>query len=508
MTNKELFIQQVDKHWEKVKNNEDTIFENVEMQIDASQRFEELKEKDHDFYIELLHESSLYNKKRMIESYFWDRIVGEMYEDTLIVMKDAGLLEEATQSFEKSYKIEQTARLILEKGVFANYDKDKKKDSIDYIIEAAFYPEIFAEKHQYEIISYDPTLPIEELMEASLSGALSSIGNSITPVIRGAARWAESLKLLAIYFLVSPATFLGSTVAGQGVQSVDPGLPGSIGTSSKNRKFLEFLDQLSPVNWIFSFMTKDQKKVFEYIRRANNLDDEFVKETLDEVGAKPEEIVAKCWQRNKLQPSGMNREDATVWEKVRNILSGKGIANVLRNPRYLNTNELIVALNNDAGNPTWQKHFYDFRVCVYDKLFEIILGYAKAIYSMDNESYEVIKAANDAHKTKNYKKFFDLRPKDDSDKAMFMIMRTLVSIDNIARVLKDKKGTVTADKYIDQFINYLEQNIKSTYKELDELANLRKYNQDRYDEEDPDEDEKIKKIREGRFNEKKSIFED
>jgi len=97
---------------------------------------------------------------------------------------------------------------------------------------------------------------------------------------------------------------------------------------------------------------------------------------------------------------------------------------------------------------------------------------------MDDSSYEVIKSANDAHRTKNFKAFFDLKPKQDNDKAMFMIMKALVAIDSIARTLEDKTGMLAADKYIDRFSTYLKQNIKQTYDELNKMAEQRKYNLD------------------------------
>ena len=62
MTNKELFIQQVDKHWKELRHNEDTIFENIELQIDTDEKFQELKENNSEFYMELLHENSTYEK--------------------------------------------------------------------------------------------------------------------------------------------------------------------------------------------------------------------------------------------------------------------------------------------------------------------------------------------------------------------------------------------------------------------------------------------------------------
>ena len=85
-------------------------------------------------------------------------------------------------------------------------------------------------------------------------------------------------------------------------------------------------------------------------------------------------------------------------------------------------------------------------------------------------------------------------------------MKALVAIDSIATTLEKRKGELVADKYIDKFSDFLRQNIKQTYQQLDEMANQKKYNADRYEEEDPDDETKAKKIAEERFNAKKSIF--
>ena len=204
--------------------------------------------------------------------------------------------------------------------------------------------------------------------------------------------------------------------------------------------------------------------------------------------------------------SSNSQEHSTFWNKVGHLFNGKGLANFLRNPLYNNESQILLLLKMDSANPTYQKMFYEFRVCVYEKLFEIILGYAKAIYSMDDASYEIIKHANDAHKNKNFKAFFDLRPKQANEEAMFAVMKALVAIDDIATTLEKRKGDLVADRYIDKFTALLRQNIKQTYQQLDEMASQKKFNADRYEEEDPDDETKAKKIAEERFNSKKSIF--
>ncbi len=495
MTTKDLFIQEVDKHWNTLKCNEDTIFENIEIQLNAEDKFLDMKEINNSAYMKLISENSLYEKKKQIQIYFWDNIVGELYENTLRIMDKANLLEEANKSFEHSYKIEETARLILENGIFASYPDQKKKELVSYFIESSFYPATHNDKN--EVYTY-----VEEGFMQSASNAGSSFGRGITNV----ARSFRSMSILLSMLLVSPATVIMSNVGKAALDKTPFG--GTKGTSPGARKFYGLIDKLMPTNWIFTFLTKDQHNLFTYLKQANNLENPYVQDILKTAGADSGKIVDKCWSQNKIQILAKSRDDATFWEKVFHAFNGRGLANLIRDPLYNNENQLLVTLSKDAGDPIYQKRFFDFRICVYDKLFEIIIGYAKAIYSMDNESYEVIQAANEAHQSKNYKAFFDLRPKDDSDAAMFAIMKALVGLDDIARTLEKGKGDLAADKYIDRFSAYLTQNIKLTYKELEEMANLRKFNSDRYEEIDPDDDTKREAIQKEKFNAKKSIFED
>ncbi len=496
MTNKELFIQEIDKHWVTLKNNEDTIFEDIEIQMDAELKYFQLQENSNDTYMEYISEDSVYEKKRQISEYFWDKIVGDLYESTLEIMDKAGLLEEANASFQNSYKIEETARLILENGIFARFPNKKKKELTDNLVEATFYPMSYQDKKG---------LTIEKVViEESVKQALANTGDAVGRFITGAARTVKSMFLILSMFLISPATMLMS----QGVtQTLDrTGVTSTSGTSPTMRKVYSFIDNISPIKWVFSFLTKEQHEIYKYLKQANNLENDYIQDALKTAGGDSGKIVEKCWNKHKIQIEAKDRESADFWEGARHIISGKGLANFARDPKYTDETQLMTILGKDAGDPIYQKRFYDFRVCTFDKLFEIILGYSKAVYSMDDSSYEVIKAANDAHKNKNFKAFFDLRPKQDNDAAMFGIMKALVAIDDVARTLEKTKGVLAADKYVDKFSQYLTQNVKQVYAELDEMANQKKYNEDRYADDDPDDDEKSAKIKEERFNQKKSIF--
>jgi hypothetical protein len=358
-------------------------------------------------------------------------------------------------------------------------------------MEMAFYPHSFEEKHR------------SFLTENTLEGNLieeSWAGDTVV----GMARATKAITLLLGFLLVSPATTIIGNMGTQGgdrlTNSTNPG------TNLLARKFYGFLDHIFAVKFLYKFLNKDLIELSQFLRKSNNLDNDYIQEVLKETGANPAQIVDKCWRQNNHQLSSSNPKSASLMEKMKHLFSGRGLANLLRNPQYNDETQLAMTLKQDAADPTYQKMFYNFRICVYEKLFEIILGYAKAIYSMDDASYEIIKHANEAHKHKNFKAFFDLRPKQANEEAMFNIMKALVAIDDIAFTLEKRKGELVADKYIDKFSEFLRQNIKQVYQQLDEMASQKKYNADRYEEEDPDDEAKAKKIAEERFNAKKSIF--
>jgi len=500
MTTKEIFTVEVDRLWIELKDRDDTIFENVAFQIDSNIKFEELKESHPETYMNLIQEDSVYEKKKNIRIHFWDNIVGELYENTLDIMKKANILEESLASFEKSYKIERTAELILENGIFARYPSSKKKELVETVIEQTFYPASFQEKHMSMLLN-----PVLE--ENWIKPTIQWGGERI----RDVARLLKGVSTILTYALVSPASFtvgkLTATIGDKLMSKYDPATARS-GIHPSLRKFYSFIDSFSPVNMLFKFLNKDLYEVTAYLRKANTLDDEYIQDILKEMKSDPNKLISKCWDKNKHQMSSSDPDNKKTIDYIGHLFNGRGIANMLRNPQTSNEDQIAQVLIRDAADPSYQKMFFDFRTCIYDKFFEVILGYAKAIYSMDDSSYEIIKAANDAHTNKNFKSFFDLRPKQDNEEAMFKIMRALVSIDSIATNLEKRKGELVADKYIDRFSTYLRQNIKQVYTELNEMANQKKFNEDRYNEDEPDEETKIKAIQQDRFNARKSIFDE
>jgi len=499
MTAQELFIAEINKHWKNLRDREDTIFENIGISIDANEKFELFKENQYETYMRLIHESSLYEKKKIIRMHFWDNIVGDLYEHTIRIMKEANLLEEALDSFEKSYKIENTARLILENGIFANF-KNKKKEIIENIIEMCFYPNSYYENN---ISLLDDTNIIEE---GWVANGIQWTGDRV----RDIARLTRNIYLTLLFLLITPATFTVGNITSRAGDEIMDRMEGGrtpTGMDPSLRKFYDFIDKFLGVNIIFKFLNKDLYDISKLLKKVNNLESEDLKDIMRDMKVDPNKMIWRCWEKNKNQMSVSNPENAKFADYMRDFLSGKGLANFLRNPQYNNETQIALVLKSDASNPEYQKMFYDFRVCVYEKLFEIILGYAKTIYSIDDASYEIIKAANEAHKNKNFKAFFDLRPKQENEEAMFKIMRVLVSIDSIASELEKRKAELVADRYIDRFIDFLRQNIKLTYNELNQLANQRKFNEDRYKENDPTEEEKAEAIKKERFEAKRSIFE-
>ncbi len=500
VSTEEVFITEVGRLWDEVRARDDLIFENVEIALNPEENFQKLKENNRTKYMQFVTESSMYEKKRQIRAYFWDEIVGTLYENTLDIMKKAGLLEETLKSFDKTFKIENTARLIIENGIFWDLPTQKKKELTEATIGINFYPASYRANNK--------TLMESELFyleENTWDTMMRWTGN----LVRGTAYQLKNFTILISYLLISPATMIAAVptkLADDTKMALTGRESNTRGLNPSMRKFYELIDSLSPVNMIFRFLREDLHDIGKYLSKVNNLEDDYIQDILKETEANSNNMVQKCWNKNKHQMSSSDPKEVTVMDKLLHMVNGAGLANSLRSPLFRDADQIALLLRSDAGNPTYQKMFFEFRICVYEKLFEIILGYAKTIYSMDDASYEVIKHANDAHKNKNFKAFFNLRPKQANEEAMFKIMKALVSIDSIAHTLENRKRELVADKYIDRFSDFLRQNVKQVYQELDELANQRKYNLDRYEEEKPDDETIANKISEDRFNAKKSIF--
>lgn len=451
--------------------------------------------------MDILHEDSLYNKKRLLESYFWGEIIGELYENTVNIMKQAGVLEESLESFDKSYKIENTARLVLENGVFSDFPR--RKGIVDHLINEAFYPE--------------STHELQEGFSSAWDSTKTGFSTAIDAVVRSGKLLRGLLEVL-FYFLITPASTSASVLQVRSdkhptvrkamavMDKILFGAVGAVGIVTLSPSMAGF-GALAGVGYIWQFMNSDLIQITNYLQKVNTLDNPYIQEVLKDMGADPGALVEKCWRRNKHQPlspegEGISSRFMLSFKKG----SGNSLNNFLRDPLLTNPAQIASILKNDAADPKYQKMFFDFRTCLYEKIFEIVIGYAQALYSIDDSSYEVIRYANEVHKRKNFKAFFKLQPKEDGEIAMFKVIKLLIAVEEIIVNLKTNKAELIGDKYIDQFIQSMEQQIKQTYQTLDEMAQQRSYNQARYDEENPTDEDKSEAIKKERDEVKQSIF--
>lgn len=547
-TTQDLFQSRINSNWELLRKNQDTIFENIQYSLNAEDEFRKFK-KNHDGnqYMELVAESSLYTKKKLVDEYFWSTIVGDLYESTVRILEEAGLIEEAKQSFNKSYKIENTARLILENGVFVNFGEKRASELAEFIINETFYPD----------------LNDAGVLEEGFMDSVRATRDSILSGVVASAKLMKSIMMLLTFVIISPVgTIFKSynhfdggmkgTAAGIGMSGATVGAAGAVGSlggagsavggfmsglggtaSAAGASYgtgvlgtaLSGLGGIGAVmgalaspaigfgvfgilGYIWRSMNTDLIQVSSYLQKINSMgNNEHIEDLLRGAGTSKEGIVKKCWDKNKHQRL-KNIEGEKVLNKMVNTIGNwsNGINNFLRDPLTSDPVQIALVLKDDASDPKYQKMFYDFRICFYEKLFEIIQGYATAIYSVDDSSYEVIKFANDVHKRKNFKAFFKLDPKEDGEIAMFKIIKMLIAIEEIVFTLKKHKSVIVGDLYIDKFIQTIEGYIKVAYQQLEELANQRSYNKSRYNIDEPTDAEKAIAIEQAKTDQKVSIF--
>jgi len=511
MTTEELFNDQMQKHWDRLRNNSETLFENTATCINFNKEFDKFK--DSPAFMEVVSESDLYTKKRILESYFWSDIIAPLYEATFEVLEKAGLVEESMQSFENSYKFENTARLILENGIFSSFPL--KKELTDELIEMFFYPsdeiieEGFSETGRKVIDAGRAVWTLMQLLGYILVSPATSALNykSDSPTSR------KMVNLLALLLL---GGVIGSGILG-GVNLAIAGA-GAVGIKSEvavgvlatlfglGGKFAA-MKVVGLPGEIWKFINEDLVEITKYLSKVNKLGGSDSKAILQEIGINPKELITKCWERNNHQLPANDDLKNGFSKLIRAMSNGaNSIRNLIRDPYFSNNVQLALSLKRDASDPKYQKMFYDFRVCMYDKIFEVIIGYAQMVYSVDDASYEIIRHANQVHRRKNFKAFFALDPKTDSEVAMFKLIKLLIVIEDMIIKLEEHKRELVADKFIDQFIQHMKMQIKNTYTTLDEMAQLRSYNKARYDEEQPTDEEKAEAIQKARNEAKRSIF--
>jgi len=453
----EQFKRITEFEYGKLVKNEEYIFEGYN--LDTSKLFDDFYHDENGYSNFLRLEES--EKVDYIKQYFYENTIIPAVEDLLTaadtgrIKSELGLIQESSNelsllNFSDKVKLESTARYILENFIFRDYDLKTRREITENVIMAQ-------------------NLLIEEAIDQQknafaegMDNVLDVINKLLPQNLIGLARTIKEGLIMGLIFFYSPYQLIGSA-------NHKFRLFGRAGTSPVGKA----INIISPCKNIGELLLKPYSEVGGLLKKVNQIENEDVQNFLKGIESQSrtrESIISDCWKKNARVEPTENRSWLSVFQIFADFIK-KGRMQFLGHPLDSGKGLLGFLFSIDADDPSFQKSFFDFRKCIYDHIFELILGYTKTAMSVEITSIEILEKIKVASRRKDYDIFNSIiESPEDMDNLMYKVGKVLLGIEEIAESLKQNKTVLYQDKYLEQFYTYLKQKIKQTYLDLDEAA--------------------------------------
>jgi len=502
---KKLFLETVNYEFQKLKKDESLIFH--ESNLNYTPNFMELYESwiaDKNGYLEYLNTPDAFKKRHIIDYLFENSIAVITNEINASIFKNySTVLEEtgnAYVSLTTDIQVENTIRLILENYIFSDFPKDYKETLVEGILELR--------REQYNIIEESIDGSTGTSIGKAAIDKLAETRDFLIDNIIGMSRSIKEMFLFLLLVLYSPYLLISS----ENVKYKIFGMSG-LGNLKKT------LALIGPCRNLAELLLKGYDEIGAILKDVNEFDKPEIRDLLKEISKSDNTsniIINDCWTKNaRTLPSEEVSEFSFSLKKVAEAIK-LGRMQWLGHPSDTGQGLLGWLFTVDASDQSFQKSFFEFRKCIYDHIFDLILGYAKVAVELDIHNTEIIENIKMASRRKDFHFFEKLMgTSDKKELIMYKVGRALLAIDEIAENLKENKRILFQDKYLDQFYIYLKQKIKQTFLDLDEIAEKKskeekdsdsKVDEDKYEE--SWKDHKMSTIRHGKKPKKiKSIYE-
>jgi len=446
----------VQYEFNKLIKDENLIFESAlkDWALDTNKLFDEFY-LDNDGYGKFITEADE-NKTYFIKNYFYNKTIVPAFlklEESVVEASFKAIEENETFNlgFNNQLKMENTSRYLIENFIFNEFPLKTRKQLTENIIfsqKLALEESIDIQKNKIGEI-YDK---VEDTISSFFVGTTVGLAKSIKEAL-----------LFGVVLFYSPYQIIGSS-------NVKYKMLGRSGTSRVGKA----IELLSPTRAIGEMLLKPYSEIGEILKKTNEIDNEDVKDFLKEIQQQSntrETIINDCWLKNA---QVLNTDEKLSFSNAMTKLANwikTGRMRWLGNPMDMNKGMLGFLFSIDANDPSFQKSFFEFRKCVYDHLFDLIVGYAKTAMSEDITTTEILEKVKIASRRKDYNIFNKIKTDSrDIHDLMYKVGKVLLSVDEIADKLKENKQELFQDKYLDQFYTYLKQKIKQAYLDIDEAA--------------------------------------
>ncbi len=423
----EMFIKICSNEFNKLRKDENLIFENLNFTFNWDNEYKKFKESNK--YMEFLNENSDYEKMKMIKTYFEESIIYPIIEGMYFKAKDLPI----------------TSEILLENTYDTFTNKILKKKVNPELIE--YFENIYLNLDQDQQIKL-----LEEFGLGDMAGVVKS----------GAIGSARFMKKIAYDLAITVHIFYYIL------------------------RILFYLPEKIPFLDIFlnKFITMDDsiKPIIKKELSTLSIERPELKDFFEsELNTNIKEILKECWTSN-IKTIDVNSSTFInthpIFYKFYALMKAFFYKSLLK-PYDLETNiSKKNLLHEIKASNTFNKMISNYRLCAFNHIIDYISSYAQVSLDIGNVENNLIKKLNQTKKSNNsqqllktYKEFFDLNPRTKAEKIFVNSVSNLIYLKEILiRVKMDINSVAFHDRYIKRDVDILIKKIDQSIQNIMDLS--------------------------------------
>jgi len=446
-----LFKKICKSEFEKLRKDENLIFENLNFTFDWDKEYDKFKNSK--FYIKVLHENSDYEKMKKIKNYFYENIVFPLIEGMYLKATDLPI----------------TSEILLENTYNVLFNKIKKKVNKELLEEL---------ENSYLQLSEEKRFKILE--ELGYLDKLQQVGSTVAQGINNTMRFAKkvaydvSLMFESLGYILLMLVYLPLKLP-----YID--------------KFFDYFFELEK-----TAKTIIKKEISLLSVEKPELKDFF--ET--ELNTDLKSIIKNCWNNNmktiNLQSNEFLQSHPQIY-KYYMLVKTFFYKNFYR-PDLLNTDiEKGGFLREVKEDRIFNSMLSNYRICVYSNIIDYLQSYAQVSFDIGEVENKLIKRLNNIKNQRNaatilkdYKEFFNFKPKNKAEKVFILAVTNLIYLKELFLMAKKDVSDIDFyDRYIRKDIDILIKKVDQAIENIiDSYQNSIRPPQKQYEETLKDNKEK------------------
>jgi len=411
----ELFKKICTSEFEKLRKDENLIFESLNFTFDWDKEYEKFKNSN--FYMNILHENSDYEKMKKIKNYFYENIVFPLVEGMYL----------------KAENLPITSEILLENTYNILFDKIKKKVNKELIEEL---------ENSYLQLSEEKRLKILE--ELGYMDKIRNVGSSVVKGLKNTARFAKNVAY-DIALMIDSLNYILLTLFYLPVR-------------------LPYLDIF--YNYFFE-LDKSIKPIVKKELSILTVEKPELRDFFDsELNTDLKHIIKDCWNNNMktidLQSNKFIESHPQIY-KYYMLIKTFFYKNFFRPDNLISDMEKGDFLKEIKEDRIFNSMLSNYRICVYSNIIDYLQSYAQVAFDIGEVESKLIKRLENIKNQKNpsiilkdYKEFFSLKPKNKAEKAFILSVSNLIYLKEMFLMARKNVSDIEFyDRYIRKDIEIL-----------------------------------------------------